>query len=156
MIAIVLVLEDSRRTGVHMHRLGHREGLHHGAIRSDVAPQDREPAVGGERIVARPDDLVCGDLEIPEIAEPLAHEELAVLDLLEVLTQGLAGDGDAVEVQHVAQLQHHRRHAAGVPEVLDRVPAGRLHVGEHRDLAMDAIEVVDRDLHGDTSEHTPA
>ena len=83
-----------------------------------------------------------------------AHEELAPLELLEVLAEGLAGHGDAVQMQHVAQLQHHGRHATGIPEVFDRVAPGCLHVREHRNLSMDAIEVVDGDLHtGLASDH---
>jgi hypothetical protein len=49
-------------------------------------------------------------------------------------------------VQHVAQLEHDRRDAAGVPEVLDQVPAGRLHVGQDRHAPVNPVEVVDADV----------
>src|SRR5262249_10830395 len=112
-----LVLEDSRRTDVHAHLLGYRKGLHHRAFRSAVGPQERDPTVSRERIGAGPDDRVPANLDVPEVAESFAHEELVTLDLREVLAQGLARDRDAVQVEQVAQLEHQGRHAAGVPEV---------------------------------------
>src|SRR5262249_10880915 len=141
-----LVFEDTRRTDVHVHLLGNGEGLHHRAVRGDVAPQDRDPAVGRERLVSRPDDLVPADLDVPQVAQPLSPEERVPVDLLEVLADGLAGDGEAVEVQQVAQLEHQGGHTAGVPEVLGRVDPGRHHVGHDRDVPVDAVEIVDRDL----------
>ena len=82
------------------------------------------------------------DFDVVQVAARLG-EEAAPLDVLQVLAERLAGHGQAVEMQQVAQLEHDRRHAAGVPEVFDRVAAGGLGVGQHRHAAMDAVEVVD-------------
>src|SRR5262249_18283199 len=51
------------------------------------------------------------------------------------------------QMEQVSQLEHDGRDAARVPEVLDRVPAGRLDISQHRDPPMDAVEVIDGDLH---------
>ena len=56
-------------------------------------------------------------------------------------------------MQHLPQFEHERGNAAGVPEVLDRIPPGRLHVGEHRDPPVNAVEVVDADVHAGLTRH---
>ena len=47
----------------------------------------------------------------------------------EVFTDGLAGNGEAIQMEQVAQLEHHGWHATRVPQVFDRVPTGRLGIG---------------------------
>ena len=49
-------------------------------------------------------------------------------------------------MEHIAELQHDGRYTTSVPEVLDRVSSGGLDVRQHRHLAMDAIEVINRNL----------
>src|SRR5262249_275240 len=111
-----------------MHLLGYREGLDHRAAGREIAVQHGHPAIGTERVRPRADYYVPANLDVVQIAAPFGEEERAVLDFLQVLSQRLAGDGEAVEVQHFPKLEHDSRNAARVPEVLDRVPAGRLDV----------------------------
>lgn len=54
------------------------------------------------------------------MTEPFPHEQRAALDVLQVLVEGLACDGDAVPVEHVAQLQHQRRDTASSGDLLVR------------------------------------
>src|SRR5215831_17427444 len=143
---VILVLEDAGRPGMNMHLLGYGKSFDHGAFGGKVAVQDGHPTVHGEWIRARPDDLILVDLEIVQVTAPFSKEEWVLLDLLEVLAERLAGNGETVQVEQVPQFEHDGRDAARVPEVLDRVPAGCLDVGQHRDPPVDAVEVVDGDL----------
>src|SRR5262245_4666658 len=131
---------------MNMHFLWYGKCLDHGTVWGKVAVQDGHPAVHGEWVRARPDDLVLVDLEVVQVTTPFGKEERVVLDFLEVLAERLARDGQAVQMEQVSQLEHDSRNAARVPEVLDRIPAGRLDVGQHRDPPVDAVEVVDGDL----------
>src|SRR5215831_16994792 len=131
---VILVLEDAGRPGMNMHLLGYGKSFDHGAFGGKVAVQDGHPTVHGEWIRARPDDLILVDLEIVQVTAPFSKEEWVLLDLLEVLAERLAGNGETVQVEQVPQFEHDGRDAARVPEVLNRVPA------------VDAVEVVDGDL----------
>jgi hypothetical protein len=93
-----------------------------------------------------PSALNGSDLEVLQVTEPFGEEERITLDVLQVLAERLAGDGETAEVQHFPELEHDRGNTSRVPEVLDRVAAGRLDVGEHGDPPVDAVEVVDGDL----------
>ena len=62
----------------------------------------------------------------------------------DVLADRPAVRGDRVEVQVRRDLLHHRRQAAGVAEVLHQVLARGLQVDQARQLAGEAVEVVDR------------
>src|SRR5215475_14255862 len=103
---VILVLEDAGRPGMDMHLLGHRKSLDHGAVWGKVAVQDGHPAIHGEWIRARPDDLILVDLEIAQVSAPFGEEERVVLDLLEVLAERLAGNGETVQMEQVPQLEH--------------------------------------------------
>jgi hypothetical protein len=49
-------------------------------------------------------------------------------------------------MEQVSQLEHDGWDATRVPEVLDRIPAGCLDVGQHRDPPVDSVEVIDGHL----------
>src|SRR5215469_452306 len=140
---VILVLEDTGRPDMNVHLLGHRESLDHGAAWRKVAVEDGHTAVHSEWIRARPDNFILIDLKIVQVAAPFGKEERALLDLLEVLAERLAGNGEAVQMEQVSQFEHDGRDTTGIPEVLDRIPAGRLDVGQHRDPPVDAVEVID-------------
>src|SRR5207247_3220261 len=93
----ILMFEDSRRSNVDVHLLGHREGLDHCPIRSQVAAQHCDAAIRAERIQAWADDLVFGYLDVVQVAAPLSEEKPAVLNLLQVLSKGLTGNGEAIQ-----------------------------------------------------------
>src|SRR5215467_1456913 len=125
---------------------GHREGLDHGSVRRKVAVENGYPTVRAERVGPRADDFFPGDLNVVQVTAPLGKKEWAVLDLVEVLSQRLAGDGETPQVQHLAQFEHQSGNASRVPEVLHRVPAGRLDIRKYRNQPVNAVEVVDGDV----------
>src|SRR5438128_2014306 len=85
----LLKVEDASRSQMDMHLFGDREGLDHSSAGSQVAPQHGDTSIGPKGIGARADNLAPGYLDVVQVAEPLS-EEPAVLDLLQVLSQGLA------------------------------------------------------------------
>ena len=114
--AVLLALEHPRRAGLAL-ALGAGE-LDDGALGREVAAQDREPALGLERIGERAHDLLAVFLD--RGGGLLADRPAADRDRVLVQDPGL---GEAVEDQ---------RHAAGAVEVGgDEAPAG-LQVGEQR------------------------
>ncbi len=98
-----------------------------------------------ERIIARADDLAHAHLDVGEVAARFG-EKGAALHRFEVFAHRFARHGKAIKVQQVADFQHHGGDTARVPEVLHRVTARGLGVGEYRYLAVDAVEVVYRDV----------
>src|SRR5215472_8868675 len=98
---VVLVLEHASRPGMDVHLLGHGEGFDHGAARGEVAVQDGHPAIRAERVRTRPDDLVLVELEIVQVTAPFGEEEWVLLDLLQVLAERLAGNGETIQVERL-------------------------------------------------------
>ena len=115
-------------------RLGRRRALDHGAAGRERAAQDDDAAVGRERLGARADDLA--------VAAP---------DALEVLAHRLAGGRERVELERVADLGHHRGHAAGLVEVLHQVLARGLEVGDERHLARELVEALERQVEAEAA-----
>jgi len=69
-------------------------------------------------------------------------------NVVQVLGDGLAGDGERVAVQQarVEQRLHHDRDTAGGVDVGHDVAAERLDVGQMRNLVADAVEVIEAQL----------
>src|SRR5690606_11256992 len=113
---VLLGLEDARRTAVLQAAVAGE--LDDAPVRREVAAQDREAAVGLERVVERADDLLAGRL----LGGPGD------------VADGLAGDGDRalVEEAGVEQALGDKRDAAGVVEVGRDEAAARLEVAEQR------------------------
>ena len=65
---------------------------------------------------------------------------------VEVLAERLAGDGQRVQVQQVADLLQHRRQSAGVVEVLHQVLAGGLEVDQPRGGLAELVEQRQRQI----------
>ena len=96
-------LEHVRPAAVTEQLLARRGALDHGAARRQRAAQDDDAAVGRERIGAPADDLAV------------------TLDAREVLAHREAARGHRPELEDVADLGHHRGHAAGCVEGLHEV-----------------------------------
>ena len=77
-----LAVEDAGRAGVLLHLGGHGAALDDAAIGGDVAPQDLQAAGLRIGIIDGTDGLVVQDVSA-----------------LDVLAEGLAGDGGDIEVQ---------------------------------------------------------
>ena len=105
------------------------------AVGRDVAAEDRQAAVGRERIVERAHDPLAGGLPALSAISP---------------DRG-AGDGDRALVQQAGLLEalQHERHAARGVQVGRDIVAERLQVAEQRGARADRVEVVDRQLDAD-------
>ena len=106
--------------------------LDDGALGGEVAAQDREPALGLERVRERADDLLAG----------------ALAGRRRLLADRPAADGDLVGVQDpgLGEPVEDQRHAARRVEVGGDEATAGLEVGEQRRRARDPLEVVDREL----------
>jgi hypothetical protein len=122
---VVNVLEHDRAALVLEQSPIGRRCLHHGAVRAEVASQHGQRAALVERIGPRADHAIIDDLARGGV---------------EVLADGLAGDGECVEVQEVANLLEHRRQPARVVEVLHQVIACRLEVDQPRRRHRELVE----------------
>ena len=72
----------------------------------------------------------------------------------DVLAQGLAGDGQRIEMQLRADAVHQRRQAAGIVEVFHQVGvAAGPDVGDHRHVAAGPLEVVQADVVAGAARH---
>nr|ABZ08895.1 hypothetical protein ALOHA_HF4000APKG5H11ctg2g13 [uncultured marine microorganism HF4000_APKG5H11] len=109
--------------------------LDHRAVWGDVAPEDGQPAGGGAGRV----DLVDHGLVFDG------------LDGLNVLPQSLSGNGHSVAVEQagVQEPFHDQGDAAVTIEVGHDVFPSRLHIGDVRGVAADAVEVVQGQLNID-------
>ena len=98
---VLLGLEHPRRAAVLPPAVAGE--LDDAAVGREVAAQDREAAVGRERVGERPHDGLA----------------LGLLGGVGLLADRLAGDGDRVAVEQpgLVQARGHERHAAGAPEV---------------------------------------
>src|SRR2546430_7536228 len=104
----LLIVEDPRRSYMGVHLFGDREGLDHGSTGSQVAAQHGDTTIGPKGFRARANYLAPRRLDVVQVADPLG-EEAAVLDLLQVFSQHLACDGEAVQMEHIAEHQHNGR-----------------------------------------------
>lgn len=102
------------------------------ALRGKVALQDGDAAVGADGVGSRADDVGAGQLDAAAGIR-LVQQLLAVLveavrlQLVQILAQRLAGDGHGVEMEHIPDLLHDGRHAAGIVEELcGPAAAGRM------------------------------
>ena len=124
---IVQVLEDHGAAGVAEQLLGGRRRLHDGTARRQVAAHHRHGAAGMKRLGHRVDDILRPGRRCR----------------VQVFAQRLAVDGQAVEVELVLQLAHHRPRAARLVQVFHEALAGRLEVDQHRRLAAHSVETVE-------------
>ena len=112
--------------------------LHHAAARREIAGQHRGGALGISGSIERMDDV--GQMH---------------LGAGDVLAERAAVDGDAGQIEQIAQLAHQRAQAAGIVEILHQIFARRRDIGDHRHLPRDRVEPrhVERDAgaarHGD-------
>ena len=106
--------------------------LHHAAVGSEVAAQDREAAVRLERCVGRANHVLALGLlgGVRDVADRLAGH----------------GRGVAVEQAGLVEPTDHERDAAGAVEVGRHVAAAGLEVAEQWGLPGDAVEVLDVEL----------
>src|SRR4029079_5316815 len=143
--SFIFGVKHTSRTDVNLHFLRYRERLDHGTAGSNVSAQNRNPPARAEWIGAGPDDFVERDLIVVQIPDALV-EEAALLDFREILTQSLSRDREAIEMKEISQFEHQPRKPTGVPEVFNRITPRRFHVSQYRDLTMDAIEGINRDV----------
>ncbi len=117
------------------------------ALRGKVALQDGDAAVGADGVGSRADDVGAGQLDAAAGIR-LVQQLLAVLveavrlQLVQILAQRLAGDGHGVEMEHIPDLIHDGRHAAGIVEELCGPAAGRADVQQVLCAAMETVEGV--------------
>ncbi len=142
---VLLAIERTRAQRGLEHLARDHGVLDHGALGSEVAVQDGDGAVRAEGVVEGTDHVLA-------LKAPLGEIRLALLvvaaraQLVEVLAQGLARHGHHVEMQHRADLLHDARHAAGIVEELRGPLAGRANVQQVVGAAVQAVEVVGRNL----------
>ena len=107
--------------------------LHHAAVGGEVPAQDREPALGVDRVVERADHLLTRLLG----------------GVGGLLGDGAPGDGRRVGMEdaRVEQPLGHQPNAACPEQIRGHESAARLEVGEKRRALAHAVEVVDRQLH---------
>ena len=138
------VLLAVERTGLErsLEHLARNDGvLNDSALGGKVAVHDGDGAVGAEGLVERTDDVLA--LEVPLLQVAAAFLVVAVvLEVLEVLAEGLARDGHNVEVEHRLDLLHDARHAARIVEELCRPLACGTNVEQVVGTTVQAIEVV--------------
>ncbi len=115
--------------------LGSRRLLEDGAARGDVAAQHGDAAVLVDGVVERPDHVLRPGLRRG----------------FELLAEGLAGNGHAVEVEQVLDLAQNDLKPAGLVEVVHVAAARRLDVDEHRGLVAHLVEGVEVDLDAQAS-----
>src|SRR5882762_6106807 len=127
---VFLALEHAGRAAMEVALL--TRDLGHASVGGEIAPEDREPALGLERIGQRPDHL---------LARRLARGPRFLADRP-------AGDGRRVAVDEpgLEQPLGDDSHAAGVVHLGSRVVTPGPHVGEERCLARDLVELVDGQL----------
>ena len=117
------------------------------ALRGQIALQDGDAAVGADGVGSRADDVGAGQLDAAAGIR-LVQQLLAVLveavrlQLVQILAQRLAGDGHSVEMEHIPDLLHDGRHAAGIVEELCGPAAGRADVQQVLCAAMETVEGV--------------
>ena len=93
------------------------------AFRGQVATQDGDGTVGADGLVEAADDVGALDLAADLLAL-LGQQGIAVLveavllQLLQILAQGLAGNGLGIQMQHGLDLFHDAGHAACIVEIL--------------------------------------
>src|SRR5579884_520544 len=96
----LLKVEHPCRSDMDMHLLGNREGLDHGPTGSQITTQYCDASIRPKGVRTRTENLAPRHLDVVQVADPLGKEP-AVLDLLEVLAQSFAGDGEAIQVEQV-------------------------------------------------------
>jgi hypothetical protein len=104
-----------------------RRGLDHGAVRGQVAADDREPWQAGHRVADRPD----------RAARPAA-------DLGQRLAEWLARCGGDGQVEVRRDLGEQRGNAAGVSQVRHQARSDRADVGDHGDRRAGVGELLQR------------
>ena len=117
------------------------------ALRSQIAAQDGDAAIGADGVGSRADDVGAGQLDAAAGIR-LVQQLLAVLveavrlQLVQILAQRLAGDGHGVEMEHIPDLLHDGRHTAGIVEELCGPAAGRADVQQVLCAAVETVEGV--------------
>ncbi|CAB4941863.1 unannotated protein [freshwater metagenome] len=127
----LLPLEDPGDALKHLDR--HTGVLHDGPLWSQRTGEDRDAAIGRQRIAHRAQDLAI---------------RLRRIDTREILGDGAAGDRQAVPVDQalVEEHLHHDRDAPDSVHVEHHVLTEGLEVGEQGHLGADAMEVVELEL----------
>ena len=115
------------------------------ALRSEISLQDRDAAVRTLCVVEAVDDILAAYLTCKALG--LLREKLIavlieaiLLQLFQVLTQRLSGNGHHIQMQHGLDLFHDTRHAACIIEVLCRPVTGRTDVQQIVRSAVHPVE----------------
>ena len=112
-----------------MQALVERAGLGDAGVGREVAAQDSDAAGVAERVIERVVDQT--------------GRRVQVLVAVDILREGVRGDGHDVGLEHGAQVLHQTRHAAVLVEVYDAVLAGRVHARQLRRGVGQAVELVE-------------
>ena len=127
-----VALEDERRAGVLEEALLGGGGLHHAAVRGEVAAQDRRRALGVDRVVRAAGSRRRRRPGRPRAISPMVSPETVSAPALRCGVEAL---------EHAAE-------AAGEVEILHQVLlAGGPDVGDHRHAPRDRVEIVERERH---------
>ena len=115
--------------------------------------EDGDGAVGTKGLVKRANDVLALEVPLLQVTTALLVVTV-VLEVLEVLAEGLASDGHDIEVEHRLDLLHDARHATCIVEELRRPLACGANVEQVVGATVQAVEVVgghlDAKLAGDS------
>ncbi len=115
------------------------------AVRRKVALQDRNGALL-LHLLHRENNLLPLQSVVMQISQ-IPIEPVILLQILQVFSQGLARHGHDIQIQIIPQHPLHHRNAAGEPECLCDLCSGRIDIADMRNLMVDLIEELDRQLH---------
>ena len=145
---VLLAVEGPGPQGLLEHLPGGGGVLDDGPVGAEAALQDGDAAVGAQGVVKGADDVPA--LQVEGLQEGTALlVETVFPAVLQVLAQGLAGDGQGVQVEEALDLLHHRRDAAGVVEILGGPVAGGADVQQIVHAPVETVEVVPVQLHAE-------
>ena len=142
----VLLVVEHAGLGVDHLALVHGAGgiLQHAALRRDVALQDGNGALFGG-LFHRENHLIPLQAVVVQIAQ-VPFKPIILLQVLQVLAQGLAGGGHHVQIQHVPQHPLDHGHTAGEPEGFRQLRAGGIDVAQVGHLMVDLVEQLDGEV----------
>ena len=127
------------------HFLRHCGMLDHGALRSQIPPQNPHGSVRSDGICKGADHVGPLDSPLFEIAPALVIKAVC-RKLLQILSQSLSRHGHHVKMQHGFDFLHHGRNASRIIEELRRPPARRTDIQKIMGSPVHAVKSVRIDL----------
>ena len=144
-VGVLLVVEHAG-LGIDDFALIHGAGgiLQHAAFGGNIALQDRHRAFFGSLFHGE-DHLIALQAIVVQVAQ-IALEPVVLMQILQIFTQRLAGDGHHVQIQHIPQHPLHHGNAAGEPEGFRQLRAGGIDVAQMRHLMVDLVKQLNGEI----------